>query len=211
MRRSRKTLMMTGFYVLNSLMWSAVGGVVGYKYCKMQMDIDDLKRQKHMDEVPTFINGEEQPPPVRSSRFGLHLPSVQQVIGAVVVVLAVITVGISVNSSQKLNAVSNCLASYIDEYNKVLKDRDEVGNQSRDALRDFIIADDALWSGFLENASKPGQSQTPAQREAAIATLTRFFGQSKTVVAALDASSQAKQRFPIPDNNCPEPEKRQGE
>lgn len=208
MKRSREILMVTGFYVLNSLVWSIVGGLVGYRYCKMQMDINELKRQKSMDEIPTYVNGEKHSAPVRASRFDLHAPSMQQAIGIVVVVLAIITVGFSVNSSQRLNAVSSCLAGYVDSYNRVLKDRDEVSSQSRSALRDFIIADNALWAGFLENASKPGQQQTQAQRDASIATLTRFFGQAKTVIAALEASSQAKQRFPIPDNNCPDAPKK---
>jgi hypothetical protein len=86
----------------------------------------------------------------------------------------------------------------------VLKERDAFANQSRTSLRDYVVASDDLWTGFLKNAPSPGETTTSAQREASIAVLTQYFAKSKVVVSALDATSEARLRFPIPDNHCPD-------
>jgi hypothetical protein len=174
----------------------------------MQLDVNEMKRRLHMvsnspsDEASVVpIEG---PLPSEEARWALHKPNVQQLIGIVVVVMAIISVSVAVGYARQLNSVSTCLNGYVNAYNNVLKERDTFANQSRTSLRDYVIASDDLWAGFLKNAPAPGESTTSAQREASIAVLTQYFAKSKVVVSSLDATSEARLRFPIPDNHCPD-------
>jgi hypothetical protein len=198
-----------GFYVINSLLWSFVGAVIGYKYCKMQLDVNEMKRRLHMaSDSPSngapVVPVEAEPPVPEESQWALHKPNMQQLIGIIVVVMAIVSVSVAVGYSRQLNSVSTCLNGYVNAYNSVLKDRDTFANQSRTSLRDYIVASDDLWAGFLKNAPAPGETATSAQRDASIAVLSQYFAKSKIVISALDATSAARLRFPIPDNHCPD-------
>jgi uncharacterized membrane protein YciS (DUF1049 family) len=101
-----------GFYILNSLIWSFVGAVVGYKYCKMQLDVNEMKRRLHManntpsDEASVVpVEGSLE---LEESRWALHKPNMQQLIGIIVVIMAVISVSVAVGYSRQLNSVSTC-------------------------------------------------------------------------------------------------------
>jgi hypothetical protein len=201
---------MNGSYVLNSLIWSFVGGLIGYQYCKMKLDVTRLKRHTHLED-----GGEESAvPTVEPQRlwFALHRPTAQNVIGLVVILMAVISIVSVVLYIRQVNAVSKCLTDYQAAYNNVLRDRDQVSAQSRDSLRGFIIASDGLWKGLVLNAPPPGQesstAQKEAQRAASLAVLNTYFTGSTKAVAALDAVDQARQKFPLPVNLCGDPSSR---
>jgi hypothetical protein len=170
----------------------------------MQLDVNDMKRRLQMPEDPPVVGTSVSEPEPESSRWALHKPNMQQLIGIIVVIMAIVSVSVAVGYSRQLNSVSTCLNGYVNAYNNVLKDRDIFANQSRTSLRDYIVASDDLWAGFLKNAPSPGSVATSAQRDASIAVLTQYFEKSKIVISALDATSVARQRFPIPDNHCPD-------
>lgn len=192
--------MIGGAYVLNSLIWSAVGAFAGYHYCRMRLDIAELKRRGNVEETP-LAETDSTPP----RWWDLHRPAIQRAVGIVVIIMALISVSSAVAYSRRLNSVSSCLASYVNAYNDVLRDRDNFAEQSRSSLRDFITSDSDLWKSFLANAPATGQTSTPAQREASIAALNNFFTKSDKSVKSLDAVSAARNRFPIPENLCPDP------
>jgi hypothetical protein len=195
---------MTGAYLFNSLVWSAVGAFVGYHYCRMRLDITELKRRGNMEETPQTVT--DAPPP---RWWDLHRPAIQRVVGIVVVVMALISVSSAVAYSRRLNSVSSCLASYVKAYNNVLADRDNFAEQSRSSLRDFITSDSDLWKTFLANIpTTAGVQPTQAQRDTSIAALNNFFIKSDRSVQSLDAVSAARNRFPIPENLCPDPSAR---
>lgn len=187
---------MNGFYVLNSLLWSIAGGAAGFKVGRMQRDLTELKRRAHMDEPVERPNG---------SRWALHKPNVQQIIGIAVVIMAVLSVGTVVAYSQRLNNISECLAVYISAYNDALRARDDVAQASRQGAKDFASADKELWLGFLKNAPAAGQPATSEQRAASIAVLNQFLTKTDGYITSLDRVSQARAAFPLPDNHCPSP------
>jgi collagen triple helix repeat protein len=189
-----------GGYVLNSLIWSLFGGLVGYQYCKMRLEVNQLKRQARVSENPERVAEPVATP--KRDRFGLHRPSVQQVIGTVVVVMAVFSAAFSYIASQRYSQVSKCLTDYVAAYNQVLTDRDQVSQKSRASLRNYILATDGLWKGLALNAPPSGQQASAAQRSASLEVLNGYFASSKRVVDALDAVDQARNKFPIPENLC---------
>jgi hypothetical protein len=192
-----------GFYVLNSLVWSVVGAGVGYRYGAMTRDINNMKRRLRMNETPGVEPIEESTPTEGRHRFSLHRPNVQQFIGAAVVIMAVISVITVTGYARRLNSVSSCLTNYVTAYNNVLRDRDNFAEQSRTNLRDYIQSDTVLWKAFLANVpSVVGQQPTQAQRDASITALQDHFVKSDHSVAALDAVSAARAKFPLPENLC---------
>lgn len=199
---------MTGFYVLNSLIWSVVGAVIGYRYGKMQMDVNEMKRRLHMSESP---NTPVDPTPAvaKELRWGLHRPSVQQVVGVVVIVMSLVSVSVIFGYTHRLNSVSTCLSNYVSAYNEALKSRDAIASKSRTSLSGFIQSDVDLWLGILKNVpSQAGQQATEAQRAASLVVLNNFLAKSRDSIASLDEVGKARQDFPIPDNTCPGSEMR---
>lgn len=201
---------MTGFYVLNSLLWSIAGAVIGYRYGKMQMDVNEMKRRLQMSESS---NTPVDPPPLdaptKELRWGLHRPNVQQVVGVVVIVMSLVSVSVIFGYAHRLNSVSTCLSNYVSAYNEALKSRDEIANKSRTSLSGFIQSDVDLWLGILKNVpAQAGQQATEAQRAASLVVLNNFLAKSRDSIASLDEVGKARHDFPIPDNTCPGPEMR---
>lgn len=202
---------MNGFYILNSLIYSLIGGVIGYRYCAMTLDIDSMKRRLNeiedsshpvQVEVDPLVGN---PPPEPDSWWRLHRPTTVQLVGIVVVFMAVASAAASYASSREVRAVNACLNTYVEDTNAALRARDDVAVKYRMGLSGYIDASDKLWMGFLANAPQPGQQATPAQRAASIAVLDVFRDSSRTTLAALDLVGQAKLEFPLPDANCASP------
>jgi hypothetical protein len=185
-------------YVLTSLFWSVVGAGVGYRYGAMSRDINAMKEKLRMDNPdPTT-----ESPTTRRHRLGK--PSFTQIIGAIAVIMAVVSTIAAATYSHRLNAVSKCLTSYVADYNAVLRDRDTLGDASRNNLREFVSATRDMVVGITKIAPTPGEPPTTAQRGQVLNLLTHFSDQADATIISLDQSSQARKRYPLPANTCAE-------
>lgn len=200
-------------YIVNSLIWSIVGAVLGYQYCKMKVDVNRLKERVKMEDAAESGPGAAAEPPATPGRLAwLHRFSTQQIIGAVVVIMAVMSTGLAAYQSMRLNTISTCLGNYAVDHAHALKARDDVAVQGRQDAREYSLAQDELWLGLLRNAAPAEQQPTPAQRvaqrEASLAVLNIYLDSSRTYRAALDAADKARADFPIPVNRCASPDVR---
>ena len=201
---------MTLTYVVNSLFYSLIGAVVGYQYCKMKIDLSQLKRQANMDgdtESTSVAASLDNPIQPRRKGFG-HL-STMQIVGAVVVLMAIVSTSMSAYQSTRLNKISGCLADYAADHAAALRARDEVSARSRQDARAYNLASDNLWLGLVRTAGPAGKEMTKAeqvlQREASLRVLDDYLQSSKTYRGALDAVDKARADFPIPVNRCADP------
>lgn len=64
----------------------------------------------------------------------------ERVIGIVVVVLAVVTMLISVSVNAQLESVTACQSAFNANYRQALADRTEVANREREAQRTLIVS-----------------------------------------------------------------------
>jgi len=182
-------------YVLTSAFWSVVGAAVGYRYGSMSRDIKAMKEKLHMDpEAPAE--------PITESKHWLSRPSWTQIAGAVVVLLAVISTISTTIYSHRLNTVSRCLNAYVDNYNAVLRDRDSIGDNSRNNLREFVGATRDMVVGVTKLAPSPGEQPTAEQRQKGLALLTHFSDQADATIISLDQATQARKQYPLPANTC---------
>jgi hypothetical protein len=195
------------FYVINSLVWSLVGGLAGFKYGQLYRDNVEIKRRLSMveSELPDTPDAPAPVAPVRPPRWKvlLHEPSSRQLVGVVVIIMAVLTVISGAFYSHQRNAESNCQTAYFNAYTEALRSRDDLATRSRAGLEAYIAASNDLWLGFLKNAPVAGGQSTDAQRAASIAILNDYLAKSRASIADLQEVDRAKQVFPIPANTCP--------
>lgn len=169
-------------YCIDSIMWSAVGFAAGYAVRSYTM-----------------------------RRF--QRPTWQQALGTLLVFLSLMSMLIVArystqlnNQSKRIDAVIACEAGYFQSYTNALQARDESTQRGRDSSKEQALAARNLWLEFLKNApANAGDRPTDAQRDASIAALNRWLASVDSYVVSVNASSQVKFQYPIPDNRCPKP------
>lgn len=181
-------------YVLNSAFWSAVGAVGGYLFGRMRRDVSELRKRVTMEQSnapKTAVRGENSS----------HRLTLQQILGLVVVVLALISIGTLRYQNARLSHAQACYVQLAHDTARALQARDVDSQRSRAASIDNNTAISRLVQGFLSNAN-PSAAPTAEQRQQAITSLATYYKASQTYSAALQALNQSAQAYPIPDAQC---------
>jgi hypothetical protein len=142
-----------------------------------------------------------------------HKPTWQQSLGTLLVFMSLVSMLVVARYSAQLNdqskridAVATCEAGYFQAYTNALQARDEATETARSSSKEQALAMRNLWLEFLKNApAKAGDRPTEEQRNASRAALNRWLASNDSYVVSINASSQAKFQYPIPDNRCPKP------
>lgn len=165
-------------YVVNSLLWAAAGLGLGFVLGRQWRAIHDIRRQFVADPVAMAPK-----PPPRHRR-----PKAEQVLGGILVILALLSVtGVAIQT-ERLNQLISCQAEYNRAFAESIRIRADATIDERNRTKN-------LWLAFLAHApAKPGE-QTPEGREASIRALNDY-------LAALDRANAARQIAPIPTNQC---------
>lgn len=202
-------------YVLNSLIWSAIGFVAGFVIARLGGGVNEIRKNTLMDVTAAQVaadnsaEGHAETQAARKRRMDLHHLTSQQIIGLAIVVMSLLSIGLVAitnyqlqQSTQQLNRVTACTARYNVDYTNALRARDVVAQQTRAQAREQAIAGKQLWLGFLANAPKAGEVASPAQHDASIAVLNHYLASVDAYAAALDESNKAAATYPLPGNTC---------
>lgn len=199
--------MSTG-YLISSLAWSVVGFLLG----RLTVNVDQIRRKMDADKpdqavsegeaVPTDVVVVPESTPVSHSVVSLRRPSWTQILGAVFVVMALITiVGVFVQT-HRLNAAIECNNSAYHAYADAFKARDEASVASRANAKAWASSSDVLLSSIL---LRPPSVQPTAEERAQIQSAIGVFQAStKRYIASLDESSRVRAVNPLPAKPCGE-------
>lgn len=188
--------MNTSGYVIQSLYSVGAGVFIGFFSGFITRDV--FYRRRNMSDT-------KQVESISRRKFTSKI-GWPQLLGVIIALLALLSTLAIVDQSSRYNAASDCLAFYVQEYNKVLKDRDNIASLGRKDAREKTMAEVRMWRSFLDNIpNSSGRPATPEQRASSIQAVQQYFVSADAYLAALDRSDQARLSYPIPDNRCPQP------
>lgn len=176
-------------YILSSAVWSLVGIVIGDYLGRTRI------RKKIMDDKDS-----DAPGAAKSHRIQLHKPTMQQIVGAVIVLLALASISLVTYQRTQLKQATACYAQFATDYSDALRARDGDAQRAREDLIAYTVASADLWRGFL--AAAPQGQPTPEQRAASLRVLDKYFVSNANYVTSLHAVQEAAKRHPIPANTC---------
>lgn len=185
---------MTTSYIINSVLWSAVGGIGGYYFGRMRRDVSELRKRVAMDQS-------DAPGAVAQGQRTHHRPTMQQILGVVVVVLALISIATVRYQNAQLAHAQQCYVQFVHDTAGALQARDADSQRAREANIGYLTAMSSLVQGFLTSAN-PNSAPTAEQRQEAVASLATFFKANQSYSAALQALNRSAQTYPIPDAHC---------
>jgi hypothetical protein len=121
----------TAAYIVASLAWAVFGFVVGYLLGRSWNALDSIDRK-----IPPMPLHEDDVPALRPNR--KPRSRIQQIFGAVLVLLALATViGVAVQTV-RLNDVTSCQAEWNDGYTDALRQRAVAAATERAAQRELL-------------------------------------------------------------------------
>jgi len=120
-------------YVLNSLGWSLVGFLVGWLAASLRRDVSVIK------EALVDHDQEQEPPVVVVHHPHSATATATRILGIVVALLAVITVGQGVVSARRDAGITECQARYNHQFARAMGVRVNLADRDRRALQTMLV------------------------------------------------------------------------
>lgn len=189
---------MSTAYLISSLAWSLIGFVLG----RLTVNVEQIRRSMSTNDEE--LSAEQLPPSPRRRRLPVvHKLGAQQIVGMVVVIVALLSILLVAWQNVRLNQSISCQSRFNQVYEDALRASDEVAELALQDAKGLAISNKELWLGLLRNASSdPATPPTAAQRAASIATLNNFLVDVDAYVVSLEKVIQARVTFVVPDNKC---------